>query len=217
MATITVNVRNVRRFVETVTGYDATVGLMHEGPATRWWFIGASGSGKSTYARAVARVLGVSHIELDSIYHQANWTALSAPEFRRRVHDEVARDAWTVDGNYRAVRAEIMQRVQLIVALDLPKWRVMSQITRRTLWRSLRRAELWNGNRESMRNVFRWDPQLSVIRWSWTTHAKVRERFAWFETLANEYGVRVIRVRSHKEAREQIAAALGVAVHEFLG
>ncbi len=189
---------------------------MHEGVPTRWWFIGASGSGKSTYARAVANALSIDAVELDSIFHQENWTPLETGEFRRRVLDVVAGESWTLDGNYRAVRDVVMQRVQVIVELDFPRPRVTAQIARRTLWRAIRRVELWNGNRESLRNVVRWDPQYSVIRWSWTTHAKIRERFTWMETLAQVYGVQVIRASSHADLRVKLAHALGIEPDAFV-
>jgi adenylate kinase family enzyme len=38
--------------------------------------VGTSGAGKSTFGAALAGVLGVSWVELDSVYHQADWTPL---------------------------------------------------------------------------------------------------------------------------------------------
>ena len=47
--------------------------------------VGVSGSGKTTTARALARRLGVPHIELDAIYHQADWTPRTRDDFRAEV------------------------------------------------------------------------------------------------------------------------------------
>jgi len=37
----------------------------------------------------------------------------------------------------------------VILFIDLPRYRVIAQLLRRTIRRGLRREELWNGNRES--------------------------------------------------------------------
>jgi hypothetical protein len=47
----------------------------------------------------------------------------------------------------------------------------------RTLRRLITREELWNGNREPLRNLTTLDPQRSILAWAWTQHAKYRERF----------------------------------------
>jgi adenylate kinase family enzyme len=213
---MTVNVRSVRWGDEWVMGYDATVSAVKNEAPTRWWIVGASGSGKSTYGRTLAAALRVEHVEMDGIYHQAHWSALEPAEFRRRVSDVVARDAWILDGNYRAVRDLVASRAHVIVMLDFSRGRVMSQVVRRTLRRALRHEELWNGNREEILNLLRWDPHRSIIRWAWTTHGKVRESFTWLETLAQHSGAKVLRVRSHEEARSALAAYLGRPSDEFL-
>ena len=47
--------------------------------------VGNSGAGKSTLARALADALGVPHVELDGIYHQAGWQPLPVEEFRAKL------------------------------------------------------------------------------------------------------------------------------------
>jgi len=61
--------------------------------------VGASGSGKSTLARRLATLLDTEQVELDAIYHQANWQPLDAAELRERVGAIVKRDRWVIDGN----------------------------------------------------------------------------------------------------------------------
>jgi adenylate kinase family enzyme len=45
--------------------------------------IGTSCSGKTTFARDLARTLGLPHIELDALHWQPNWVSRSAEEFPR--------------------------------------------------------------------------------------------------------------------------------------
>jgi adenylate kinase family enzyme len=47
--------------------------------------VGSTGTGKTTYARRLAEVLGVPHTELDAIAWQPAWTILPREEFRARV------------------------------------------------------------------------------------------------------------------------------------
>jgi adenylate kinase family enzyme len=139
--------------------------------------VGNSGSGKSTLARELAAVLGVPYLELDSVYHQPGWQPLPADEFSRIVSERSAADGWVIDGNYSAVRPVVWGRADTVVWLDPPRWTVMRQVIWRTLRRAVTREELWNGNREPVRNFFRLDPAESVISWAWHSHAKYRTRY----------------------------------------
>jgi adenylate kinase family enzyme len=139
--------------------------------------VGTSGSGKSTLARELAVVLGVPHLELDSVYHQPGWVQLPQDEFRQAVAVNIAGDGWVIDGNYSAVRQLVWARADTVVWLDLPKGTVMRQIIWRTFRRVAGRKELWNGNREHWRNFFSLDPQQSVIAWAWHKYDEYQERY----------------------------------------
>jgi len=56
--------------------------------------VGTSGVGKSTVSRELARRLGASWLELDSVYHQVGWAPLDAGEFRARVAAAAAGERW---------------------------------------------------------------------------------------------------------------------------
>jgi adenylate kinase family enzyme len=140
--------------------------------------VGVSGSGKSTLGRDLAARLGVPYVELDAIFHQANWTPLPGEEFRRRVTAIASGDGWVIDGNYSAVLRRVWERADTVVWLDLPRRRVMRRIIWRTVRRAAGRVELWNGNRERWRNLFTWDEQESVIAWAWHHYPIYRERYA---------------------------------------
>jgi adenylate kinase family enzyme len=140
--------------------------------------VGNSGSGKSTLARKLATVLGVPHLELDSVYHQPGWEPLPADEFRRVVAERTAGDGWVIDGNYGAVRPIVWARADTVIWLDPPLRTVMRQVTLRTVRRAITRQELWNGNREPLSNFLSWVPEQSIISWAWHGHVKYRTRYA---------------------------------------
>lgn len=169
--------------------------------------VGNSGSGKSRLARQIAARLGVPYVELDAIHHLADWKPIDPDEFVARVAAVTAAEGWVVDGNYRPVVVDgpVWQRADTIVWLDLPRRTVMVQVTRRTLLRIIRREQLWNGNREPLRNLYTWDPDKSIIRWSWTQHAKYRERFTSAMASPTLDHIVFVRLRSHDEAERWLA------------
>jgi adenylate kinase family enzyme len=114
----------------------------------------ASGSGKTTFGRRLADALDVPFHELDAIHHQAGWQELDASELRRRVEPIVASEAWVVDGSYRGKLGDlVLEHADAVVWLDLPRRVWLPRLLRRTIRRVVRREELWNGNRETLRNV----------------------------------------------------------------
>jgi adenylate kinase family enzyme len=133
--------------------------------------VGNSSSGKSTFAAELARLIGGEHIELDSIFHQPGWTELPDDEFRAVIVERMAAsERWVADGNYSTVADLVKTEADTIIWLDLPKRYVRTRVVKRTLSRLVRRTELWNGNRERAQNLFKTDPQESIIVWAWTQH-----------------------------------------------
>ncbi len=55
-------------------------------------------------------MLGSPHVELDSIYHQPDWTPLGEEEFRARVTEATESPHWVVDGNYSVVQEVVWQK-----------------------------------------------------------------------------------------------------------
>ena len=167
--------------------------------------VGNSGSGKTTLAKAIAEALGIPRLELDSIFHQPEWQELPLAEFRAAVAEFVAGDGWVVDGNYSRVSDLIWARADTVLWIDLPRRTVMRQLLRRTLWRTVTRAELWNGNTEQAGNLFRLDPEHSILRWAWTRHAEYAERYrAAQEDPANQH-LNFVRVRRRADAKRILA------------
>jgi adenylate kinase family enzyme len=126
-------------------------------------------------AGALARTMGVACLELDGLYQQPNWTPLDVEEFRVRVAAFVEQPCWVVDGNYSHVRDILWPLATTIVVIDLPKRIVMARVIRRTLLRLVKREHLWNGNRESWRNVLSRDPMRNIILWAWKSHPKYHD------------------------------------------
>jgi adenylate kinase family enzyme len=170
--------------------------------------VGTSGSGKSTLAKQLAAVLGVPHLELDSVFHQPGWESLPTDEFQRLVTERTSGDGWVIDGNYSAVRPIVWARADTVVWLDLPKHTVMRQIIWRTVRRVAGREELWNGNRERWRNFFSLDPQVSVIAWAWHKHEEYQERYGFAARDPANAHLAFIRLASRRDVARFLAGPL---------
>jgi adenylate kinase family enzyme len=153
----------------------------------------ASGSGKSTVGRKLAGALGVPYHELDAIHWQAAWRELDAVELRRCVEPLFEGDAWVIDGAYRGKLGDlVLERADTVVWIDLPRSVWLPRLVLRTFLRVARREELWNGNLESLRNVF--FGRGSLIAYALRTEPRRRQRYP--RQLAQ---FRVARLRSQRE------------------
>lgn len=162
--------------------------------------VGNSASGKTTAARSLARELSLAHIELDAMFHGPGWIPTPTDEFRARLIERLrgaeAGGGWVVDGNYLSHAGDLtVDASDTVVWFDLPRRTVMRQVVQRTLIRVVCRQELWNGNRELWRNLYRWDPEESIIRWAWTQHDRYRRTFAERAEAAGDTWNRVARPR----------------------
>ena len=123
-------------------------------PGARIVVIGASGSGKTTFASQVAGKLAYNHIELDAIHWLPDWQELPWDEMLTQVQQMTDQEQWVCDGNYSQLRNMLWQRADTIIWLNYPFPTVFWRLLRRTLQRSFGKVELWNGNRESWRMSF---------------------------------------------------------------
>lgn len=156
---------------------------------------GISGAGKTTLAGVIATRLGLPRHELDALHHGPGW--IKRPEFETDVERFTAGPRWVTEDQYQRFLGDLLwERADLVVWLDLPRRTVMARVLRRSVTRALTRRELWNGNRESIRN---WVEPDHPIRWAWAQHAARRARTE--ERMVRFPGLPVIRLRSAAEAR----------------
>lgn len=138
--------------------------------------VGTSGSGKSTFARELATILDLPHVELDELHWDANWEPKPKPVFRELTSRAVEGSKWVIDGNYGVVRDIVWPRATTIVWLNYDLFTVFTRLLRRTLRRLAARELLWNGNRESFRLTFL--SRESILVWAASTFHRRRREFA---------------------------------------
>ncbi|MBD1918479.1 MULTISPECIES: AAA family ATPase [Cyanophyceae] len=162
--------------------------------------VGPTGSGKTTLARQVAQRCLLSHVELDALQWEPNWTPAEPQVFRDRVTAALSGDRWVVDGNYSAVRDIVWGRDDTVVFLDYPFGLVMGRLLRRTWRRSLHREELWNGNRETFRQSF--FSRDSILVWLLRTYWKKRKQYPALFRQSEYAHLSPVHLRSPKAAEK---------------
>jgi adenylate kinase family enzyme len=153
----------------------------------------ASGNGKTTLGRELARRLDVPFVELDALAHGPGWVETPDDVLRTKVEPIVASDGWVIDGAYQRKLGDLVLRgADVVVWLDLPMRIWLTRLIRRTVRRVRGRELLWHGNRESLGTAI-WGRD-SLFGWALRTH--FRRRREWPEALS-EYPV--VRLRTPAE------------------
>jgi adenylate kinase family enzyme len=162
--------------------------------------VGMPGSGKTTFSRELARLLGLPCVEMDALFWQPGWRESSNEEFFPRVEQATAGERWVLDGNYTRTVPIKWKRVQLVVWLDPPFLRTIARVTARTIRRGLTREELWpgGGNRESLLQAF--FSRKSIIWWAATMHASNRARYGALMAAPEHSRIRFVRLASPADA-----------------
>lgn len=164
--------------------------------------VGTSGSGKTTLARILAQKYQIPDIELDALYWEPEWTPASDEDFQTRVRNATAERGWIVHGNYSKVRDMIWNKADVIIWLDYPRYLVMWRVLRRTIHRVFTQQKICGDNTESFRISFL--SKDSVILWAHNTFK--RNRLAYGELMRDsEYGAKMIRVRTPREAEDLVS------------
>jgi adenylate kinase family enzyme len=153
--------------------------------------LGCAGTGKTTFARALAAKLGAPAIVLDDIW-QADWGPDHTQAFRDLLTEAHAGETWVSDGNFAVVSFDLrLPRADLVVWLERPRWLCMLRAARR-VWRpgeAHRPADL-----------------AKVFAFIWNFDRINRPRI---EAALQEHGpsLPVVRLRSDRAAADFLAAA----------
>lgn len=143
-------------------------------PPARILIYGVTGSGKTTLARRVGEATGLPwHSVDDEIGWLPEWTERPLEDQHRLAERICTQQQWVLDTAYGKWADVPLSRVDLIVALDYPRWLSLHRLVRRTLRRAVTREEACNGNIESWRTLFSSD---SIIVWHFRSWARKRAR-----------------------------------------
>ena len=83
--------------------------------------LGCPGSGKSTFARALAARTGLPLIHLDSVWWRADGSHFSRDEFDRALAELLAGEKWIMDGDYSRTYEVRLRAADTVIFLDYPE------------------------------------------------------------------------------------------------
>ncbi|MGC1209204.1 MAG: adenylate kinase [Ornithinimicrobium sp.] len=138
---------------------------------------GVTGSGKSHAATRISEKFGLPLVLADELTWQPGWQQVE-PERQREIFADLAADErWVFDTAYGIWIDQVLPRVDLIVALDYPRWFSLQRLCRRTAQRIVTHTPICNGNTESLRMALGKD---SIIAWHFRSFSRKRRRIrAW--------------------------------------
>ncbi len=162
--------------------------------------IGTSGSGKSTFARKLARVLDCDYVEMDKVFWLPNWEEPSNEVFLPKLEKALAGSRWVCDGNYGRTVPVKWRNVEMVIWLDYSFKRTLYQAFFRAIRRAWTKEEMWEGtgNRESFRKMF--FSKKSIVWWTITSHGKMRARHEQYFSDPVFKNIRFVRLKDHSEA-----------------
>ena len=173
--------------------------------------VGTSGSGKSTFAKSIAKKFNAPYVQLDELHWKPNWEESSDEEFFPKLEKALLSDMWILDGNYTRTIPIKWKRVQMVVYLDLPFHVVLYRIVKRSLLRGIRKEDLWHGNRETVwKHLFTSD---SMILWTIRTFKKNRKKYSELFARKEYSHIKFVRL-SNKEEVESFPELVEKLINE---
>jgi adenylate kinase family enzyme len=159
--------------------------------------VGCGGSGKSTIARQLGKLLDLPVTHLDAIYYDQNWQPLPQEEFAAQQEKLVAGERWLIEGNYASTLPIRLAAADTVIFLDLP--------ASTCLWGIVQRRIRYRGGQHHKDGVFdriTW----RFVRYIWGYRASMRPKVT---ALTAQHGphARLVTLTSRRAANVFLAQA----------
>jgi adenylate kinase family enzyme len=145
--------------------------------ARRILCFGATGSGKSTMAAALAGILDLPLTLVDDLCWEPGWVQTPVEVQDARIVPVLESPAFVIDSVYRRHNGIALANVDVVVALDYPRLVSLARLIRRTTRRIRSRELVCNGNVETLGRALARD---SIFWWHFRSWRGKRNRMrAW--------------------------------------
>lgn len=157
--------------------------------------LGCSGGGKSTTAAKLAEIFDLRAIHLDLYLWKAGWVQRDTEDIQALLLPEIEKDGWVTDGNHsNGCYAERLEKTDMLVWVDMPRWRCMLNIFLRVWkYRGKTRPSMTEGCPE------RFDWEFAVYVWNFK-HNKGKRLAELFEQVKHEK--RLYRLKNYDELNQ---------------
>ena len=165
--------------------------------------VGTSGSGKSTFSKALAEILHYPYIEMDAIFWKPDWEESSDEVFFHKLKKALQEEYWVLDGNYSRTTSIKWKEVDTVIWLDFNFVRTLYQAIKRAINRAITQKELWPGtnNRESFKKLFSRD---SIVLWTITTYWGKKSRYLSMMKDSKYQHINFVRLRTPRDCEKYL-------------
>lgn len=156
--------------------------------------IGFSGSGKSTFAKAIGAIYHLPVLHIDTINFGPNWVERDDEAIDHDLTFFVSGENWVIDGNYFKHVPERFQKCNKLFIFEFNRFRCFYNVIKRYFrYRGRVRDSIASGCREKLDWEF--------IRW---VLYDGRKRKPKFQELLHRYPEKAIVFRNHREVKHYL-------------
>lgn len=160
--------------------------------------IGNAGSGKTTFATALAEKTRLPVVHLDRLYWKGNWEHAAKEEFDVILQRELDKDNWIMDGNFNRTIPHRLNHCDTVFYFDLPTITCLIGITKRIIKSYGKTRSDMGGNCPEYFDKHK----LSLYRGVLSFHKQHRKDYK--QLLSSVDGVEVIIFKSRRQAKHYL-------------
>ena len=161
--------------------------------------LGSPGLGKSTFARKLSAKTGLPIIYLDRYYNDSSLGyEHDINAWEDMIHTRMREKRWIMDGNYSSTITERIERADIVILFDYPRWRAFLGLLRRRIeYHTATRVDMPDGWRER----FGW--KFTKYVWSYSRRFPTGKLAAALRVCPAE---KLVVFRSPKDPKEYLSA-----------
>uniref|UniRef100_UPI00402AF8C1 DNA topology modulation protein n=1 Tax=Bacillus sp. DX2.2 TaxID=3073452 RepID=UPI00402AF8C1 len=157
--------------------------------------IGSGGSGKSTFAKELGKIINIPVFHLDSLYWGPNWTKTPTLEWKEKQNNYMKKTKWIIDGNFSSTLDMRIMAADTIIFLDLSRYICLFRAFKRSI-------KDYGKTRSDMGNECYEKFDVKFLKWIWDFPNKGRKKIISKLDTVDTTNKRIIILKSPKEVQK---------------